>query len=207
VPWIFLFVVTCLAYILEVLLVQADGRVVTVHIIQPYLVVMDDQARLLVTQLTDPAVDGQPLVDVCLPGSAPGLTLVELFLVQTAHVLAGDPVRPPLRRMLCRPCNTVAHSQALDLCRHIKKPVHLCPAFHAITISFFGVPFYAMILSGHFCPKSSDFSGCNKCNKKNEVCIEYSCICRYIRAIYLYIPPYFNNLYFLCCFVAVYKYR
>lgn len=198
---------TSLAYILEVILVQADGWVVTVHIIQPYLPVVNDQTRLFVTQLTDPAVDSLPFIYVCLPGSTPGLTLVELFLVQTSHVLACDPVRPPLRRMLCRPCNTVAHSQALDLCRHIKKPVHFCPAFHAIIISSFRVPFYAIILPIHFCPKSSDFSGCNNCNKKNEVRIEYSCICRYIRAIYLYIPPYFINLYFFCCFVAVYKYR
>jgi hypothetical protein len=119
------------------------------------------------------------------------LTLVELFLVQTIHALACNPVRPPLRRMLCRPCHTAAHSQDSVLCRHIKKPVHFCPAFHATNIAGFCVPFHAMFLSYHFLPKSSIFSGWNKWNKKNVVCIEYSCICGYIRAIHVYIPPYF----------------
>jgi hypothetical protein len=55
--------------VLEVLLVQCDLRVVAVGIIQPDLPVVDYVARLLMAQLTDPAVDSCPLIYIGLPGT------------------------------------------------------------------------------------------------------------------------------------------
>ena len=127
--------------ILEVVLVQADVWVVTVHIIQPDLPVVDDQARLFPAYLTDTAIDGHALVYVCLPCPLPGRALIELLLV---HIL--DPSRN----------------------KHKEKPVHLCPASYATNIAPLYVPFHAMFMATQILPKSSDFPKWNKGNKKND---------------------------------------
>lgn len=72
---------TSLALIEEELRVEADAWVVTVHIIEPYLV-MDYQPRLLATDLAQPAVHCHPALDESIPCSLPCLGLIELFLSQ-----------------------------------------------------------------------------------------------------------------------------
>ena len=79
------------ANILEVLLIETDLRIITVDIIQPYLVMVDNIARLLVTQLTDTAVYCLAFIYVRLPRTLPWCTLIELFLIQTRHILSCDP--------------------------------------------------------------------------------------------------------------------
>ena len=83
--WVFLLVVTGLALVHEVLRVEADVRIVAVLVVQPYLM-MDYLARLLMTYLAQPAINGQPVVDVCTPCPLPCSCLIELFLGQ--HSLA-----------------------------------------------------------------------------------------------------------------------
>jgi hypothetical protein len=90
-----------LAFISEVIRVEADLWVFAVVIVKPYLM-MDDPPQLLVAYLTDPAVDSLALIYICVSGSSPGGCLVELFL---GHV--GPPVFcvPPahlLQLILCR---------------------------------------------------------------------------------------------------------
>ena len=86
-----------LALIHEVVRVQTDVWVVAVDVIQPDLMV-HDLARLLLTDLTDPAVYGQPFVYVCLPGQPPGLGFIELFLVNMS--------RPPTASVSAMPTET-----------------------------------------------------------------------------------------------------
>ena len=61
---------------------------------------------------TQPTIYSQPCADVCLPGLLPRWCLVELFLVQGLHVLAYNPVRPPLQRLLYWPYIPPTCSQA-----------------------------------------------------------------------------------------------
>lgn len=77
--WILLLVVAGLALIEEVVIIETYLWVVAVHIIKPYLV-MDYEPRLLATDLADPAIHSQALIDEGLPGPLPGRALVELFL-------------------------------------------------------------------------------------------------------------------------------
>lgn len=79
--WISFFVVTIKAYILQVVLIETDLRIITVDIIQPHTEVMDDVPRFLVTQFTDTTIDSHTLIYVCLPSSEPGSTLIELLLI------------------------------------------------------------------------------------------------------------------------------
>ena len=78
-PRILLLVVAGLALIKKILRVQADLWIVAVLIIQPDLMV-DNEPRLLTTDLTGPAVHGFPLINEGLPCPPPGSGLVELFL-------------------------------------------------------------------------------------------------------------------------------
>ena len=78
---------TGLTFILEVRRVQADLWIVAVLIVQPDLMV-NDQARLIMTDLTQSAIYSQPTIYISLPSQAPGPGLVELFLVH---------VHPPLK--------------------------------------------------------------------------------------------------------------
>jgi hypothetical protein len=77
--------------VLEIVLIQCDLWIITVDIIQPYLVVVNYIARLLVAYLTDTAIDCHALIYVRLPGSEPWPALIELFLIQTHHILPCDP--------------------------------------------------------------------------------------------------------------------
>jgi hypothetical protein len=74
--------VTGLTFIHKVVKVQADLWVVAVLIIQPYLMVYY-LTRLIMTDLTQPAIYSQPIVYISLPSQAPGFGLVELFLVHS----------------------------------------------------------------------------------------------------------------------------
>ena len=74
-----------LALILEVIRVEAYGRVVAVRVVQPYLV-MYYQPRLLVALLAHPSIHSYTHINVGLPGPAPRLGFIELFLGQ--HCLA-----------------------------------------------------------------------------------------------------------------------
>jgi hypothetical protein len=136
--------VTSLADILEVVLVQCDVRVVAVEVIQPYLVVVDDQTRLLVAQLTDAAIYCNTFIYIALPGSQPWPALIELFLGQ--HCLA--------LRVWCFPCTPGQSPEytgkELNMVHHGKEPKHLCPALHGINIAAFRVSFYFMLC----CPVS-----------------------------------------------------
>jgi hypothetical protein len=88
---------TVKTYILKVILIQTDLRIVAVDIIQPHTEVMDDVPRFLVTQFTDTAVDRHALIDVRLPCSEPGPALIELFLGQHSlplHVMVLFDGRP-----------------------------------------------------------------------------------------------------------------
>ena len=67
-----LFIVTGLAFIPEVLRVQADGWIVAVVIVQPDLM-MDDQPRLSLAYLAGPTIYSQPVLYICSPGPAPRL--------------------------------------------------------------------------------------------------------------------------------------
>jgi hypothetical protein len=71
--------VTGLALIQKVLRIETDLWVVAVLIVQPYPVVYY-QPRLLATDLTEPTILSYALIDEGLPGPAPCLCLVELFL-------------------------------------------------------------------------------------------------------------------------------
>jgi hypothetical protein len=73
--------VTSLALIQKVLRVKTDVRVVTVDIVQPYLVV-HYQPRLHATDLTDATVNSHPLLNESISRSLPCLGFIELFLSQ-----------------------------------------------------------------------------------------------------------------------------
>ena len=62
-------------------MIETDVWVVTVHIIQPYLV-MHYKTRLHTTDLTDASIYGYPLLDKRPPSSLPCFALVKLFLGQ-----------------------------------------------------------------------------------------------------------------------------
>ena len=86
-PWVPLLVVTGLALILEQARVEAHLWVVAVHIVQPYSMVYYI-ARLLVADLTQSTIQGQPCVDVGLPRQLPCSASVELFLVHSIALIS-----------------------------------------------------------------------------------------------------------------------
>ena len=88
-PWVAFLVVTRLTLIHKVIEAQADLWVVAVLIVQPYLVVYYS-TRLIMAYLTQPAVNGQPVVYVALPGHPPRFAFIELFLVHAVGLLAGS---------------------------------------------------------------------------------------------------------------------
>ena len=92
-PWVALLVVARLAFVSQVLRVQADFLIIAVGIIQPYFVV-DYFTWLLPTLLTNASVHSHAICYICRSGSAPRLGLVEFLLshlhtpmVHHAHIL------------------------------------------------------------------------------------------------------------------------
>jgi hypothetical protein len=105
-----------LANILEVILVETDLWVVAVYIIQPYLVVVDNKARLFVAQLTHTTIDSQSLIDVSLPSSQPWPAFIELLLIHRRST-SSQVIPPPAPPAYAIPAyNKETHSQDIVLC-------------------------------------------------------------------------------------------
>ena len=92
-PRISFFVMTGLAFVSEVLGVEADVRVVAVVVVQPRLVVYD-LSWFNSADLADPSVDCHPFVDVSLPCPLPRFCFIKLFLVHCLSAFRPGS-RPP----------------------------------------------------------------------------------------------------------------
>lgn len=81
-PRICLPVMARLALIKEILRVQADLRIVAIHVIQPYFV-MYHSSRFLPAHLAHAAIRGNPVRNIITPGPPPCLGSIKLFLCHT----------------------------------------------------------------------------------------------------------------------------
>jgi len=101
--------------ILEVILVQCDLRIITVGIIQPYLVMVDYIPRLVMAQLTDAAIDCLALIYVRLSRSLPWCAFIELLLIHR-RTTSSRVIPPPTAPAYVIPAYIKeTHSQALGL--------------------------------------------------------------------------------------------
>ena len=86
--WIAFFIITVLIFVFKPFRVQAYVWVIAVIIIQPYSMV-HYQSRIFMVLLAQPAVNGHPIIDICLSCSEPCLAFIKLFLGQMFFIITA----------------------------------------------------------------------------------------------------------------------
>jgi hypothetical protein len=88
------------ALIFEVVRVEADAWVIAVLIIEPHLIVMHYISQFFPTDLTQPTINGYPLIDKSAPCFLPRSAFIKFFLGQSSQALQYIPTDPPLQSLL-----------------------------------------------------------------------------------------------------------